>query len=218
MNRIRITAALAVAAALGLALTACGGAETGNRSAAGTAPAATAPATAPGSAPATAPAPAAATTKLAAAQSPELGAIVTDSSGRTLYRFDEDDANPSVSNCAGDCAVKWPPALVGKNRNVTLVGVDQALVGTVQRADGSSQLTLNGWPLYQFAKDAKPGETFGQGVGGVWFAATPQGAKAGQADPGQPQDQQTQPSQPQEQQTEQPQGTGDDGYDDGYGY
>ena len=66
---------------------------------------------------------------------------------------------------------------------MTLEGVEQRLVGTVTRADGSIQLTLAGSPLYRFAGDTRPGETRGQGVGGTWFAVTPAGARAAQAEP-----------------------------------
>jgi hypothetical protein len=31
-------------------------------------------------------------------------------------------------------------------------------------------------PLYYYAKDAKAGDTTGQGVGGKWFVASPTGA------------------------------------------
>jgi predicted lipoprotein with Yx(FWY)xxD motif len=34
-------------------------------------------------------------------------------------------------------------------------------------------VTFNGWPLYTFANDKAPGQVNGQGVGGVWFVATP---------------------------------------------
>jgi predicted lipoprotein with Yx(FWY)xxD motif len=157
MRRTRLTALAGVAAALGLALAGCDG--TGLTA---------------GSAP---------TTKLAAARSGSLGLVVTDAEGRTLYRFDEDDTEPPKSNCAGDCATQWPAALVFDRREVALEGVDQRLVGTVTRADGSIQLTLAGSPLYRFAGDTRPGETLGQGVGGTWFAVTPAGARAAQAEP-----------------------------------
>ncbi|MGH4010325.1 MAG: hypothetical protein ACRDTH_19560 [Pseudonocardiaceae bacterium] len=115
--------------------------------------------------------------KLAVAQVGNLGEVVTDQNGLTLYRFDKDKAKPSVSNCNDGCAMTWPPAL-GDPTSVQLQGVDMALVGAVTRQDGTKQLTLNGWPLYTYAKDTAPGEALGQGVGETWFAATPQGKKA----------------------------------------
>lgn len=115
--------------------------------------------------------------KLAAAQVGNLGQVVTDQNGLTLYRFDKDKAKPSVSNCTDACATTWPPAL-GDPASTQLQGVDKSLVGAVTRADGTKQLTLNGWPLYTFGKDTAAGEARGQGVGNTWFAVTPQGKKA----------------------------------------
>jgi len=59
-----------------------------------------------------------------------------------------------------------------------LTGVNRALLGTIKRADGTVQLTLHGWPLYRCAGDSAPGDVNGEGVGGVWFAVRPTGAKA----------------------------------------
>ncbi|MCW2943206.1 MAG: putative lipoprotein [Actinomycetia bacterium] len=120
-------------------------------------------------------------TALRAVTDGKIGPIVVDGKGWTLYRFDKDTANPPASNCNGACATAWPPAPA--TGNVTLTGVDRSLVGSVKRADGTSQLTLGGWPLYRYAKDATPGDTNGQGVGGTWFAATPAGKKAGATKP-----------------------------------
>lgn len=108
--------------------------------------------------------------------SADLGDIVTDVNGLTLYRFDKDLPKPSKSNCVGKCLEAWPPALV--TGNVSVQGVDQALVGSVKRPDGSEQLTLAGWPLYRFNQDTKAGETKGQAVQGTWFVAAPDGKKA----------------------------------------
>ncbi len=115
--------------------------------------------------------------KLAATQVGRLGQVVTDQNGLTLYRFDKDQAKPSASNCNDSCAQTWPPAL-GDPASVQVDGVDQTLVGSVTREDGTQQLTLNGWPLYTHAKDTAAGEAKGQGVGKTWFAVTPQGKKA----------------------------------------
>ena len=116
--------------------------------------------------------------KLAVAQVGSLGSVVTDQNGRTLYRFDKDKAKPSVSNCKEDCAVAWPPVLVTDLSQVQLANVNKSLVGTVDREDGGKQLTLGGWPLYQYRGDKKAGDAKGQGVNGAWFASTPEGKKA----------------------------------------
>ena len=173
-DRGRVLAASGIAA-LALAATACNPLTTTN-----------AQAPAPASAPASAPA-ADGGVKLVAVNTAQLGPIVTDADGRTLYRFDKDTSNPSASNCAGACASKWPPATV--QDKVSLNGVSSGLVGTVTRADGTKQLTLNGWPLYRFAGDTAAGQVNGQGVGGTWFASTPLGAKAQDQSQGQSQGQ-----------------------------
>ncbi|GAA2151212.1 hypothetical protein [Actinomadura napierensis] len=123
------------------------------------------------------PAPSAAPTTLEVASVTKLGKVVTDGQGRTLYRFDNDTAKPSASRCAGACAKAWPP--VWATTSATRVnGVEQTLVGKVQRPDGKWQVTLNGWPLYRYAKDQSPGDVTGQGVGKKWYAAAPTGKKA----------------------------------------
>jgi predicted lipoprotein with Yx(FWY)xxD motif len=114
---------------------------------------------------------------LSTAKADKVGTVVVDNKGFVLYRFDKDTAKPtSKSNCYGACASQWPAATA--TRDITVKGIDKSLVGTVTRADGSKQLTLAGWPLYRYAKDDQPHEAYGQGVGGIWFAATPTGAKA----------------------------------------
>lgn len=107
-----------------------------------------------------------------------VGTVVT-SGGCTLYRFAKDTAKPPTTTCVGACATAWPPVL---GDGVPAVdGLSADLVGTVGRPDGSQQLTLNGWPLYRFAKDTAPGDVKGQGVGGTWQAIGPDGRPAGPA-------------------------------------
>ncbi|WP_318200071.1 SCO0930 family lipoprotein [Streptomyces sp. SCL15-4] len=118
--------------------------------------------------------------KLTVASNPELGEVLTDGSGLTLYRFDKDTADPPKTNCAGDCATTWPP--VPADDATAGAGVDKALLGEVTRADGSKQLTIGGWPAYRYAKDVNAGDVNGQGVGGTWFALAPTGKKAEPSD------------------------------------
>ncbi|MGK5678465.1 COG4315 family predicted lipoprotein [Actinoplanes sp. URMC 104] len=105
-----------------------------------------------------------------------MGKVVVNDEGFVLYRFDKDGNNPAKSNCVGDCAETWPPALTDDGKP-TLKGVDSKLVGTVARADGTKQLTLKGWPLYTYVGDKKPGAWKGQNVNGTWFVIQPDGAK-----------------------------------------
>jgi predicted lipoprotein with Yx(FWY)xxD motif len=106
----------------------------------------------------------------------KLGDVVTDAKGWTLYRFDEDTASPSQSNCNGNCEKMWPP--VPAKDAKAAAGVSKEDLGKVKRSDGSWQLTLGGWPVYRYAKDAKPGDMEGHGVGGNWNALAPDGSKA----------------------------------------
>ncbi|GKQ39736.1 SCO0930 family lipoprotein [Streptomyces sp. A012304] len=106
----------------------------------------------------------------------ELGKILTDANGMTLYRFDQDTAEPPKSNCDGDCATTWPP--VPADDATAGDGIDKSLLGEITRSDGTKQLTIDGWAVYRYAKDTGPGDTNGQGVGGKWFALAPDGKKA----------------------------------------
>ncbi len=164
MNRTR-NALLVITAAAGLMVTAACGTK--------------APTTAPstGASSETSTAAQSSGVKLVAKSVGNLGTVLVDGNGYTLYRFDKDTNKPAVSNCDGTCATSWPPVLAGTG-DVTVSGVDKALVGTVVRKDGSTQVTVNGWPLYRYSKDTKPGDANGQGVGGTWYACTPDGKKA----------------------------------------
>jgi predicted lipoprotein with Yx(FWY)xxD motif len=113
---------------------------------------------------------------LAATAVPGVGAVVTDAAGKTLYRFDKDTSTPPTSNCDAQCAASWPPALAGEAAPM-LQGIQDSQVGTLARPDGSKQLTLNGWALYEFSGDKAPGQLNGQGANGTWFAIAPDGSK-----------------------------------------
>ncbi|WP_415953250.1 SCO0930 family lipoprotein [Streptomyces sp. KLOTTS4A1] len=117
--------------------------------------------------------------RLAVRTDGKLGELLTDSAGFTLYRFDRDTADPPQSNCDGDCAKAWPVVLAEGAEPPP--GVEAALIGSVRRADGAEQLTVDGHPMYRYAEDKKPGDSNGQGVGGAWYAAAPDGSKAAPA-------------------------------------
>lgn len=112
---------------------------------------------------------------LRAAHPFDLGPMVVDGSGFTVYRYDRDSPSPARSTCDDACTQKWLP--VRASGDVALTGIDKALVGRVTRPDGTDQVTLGGWPLYRFTGDEMPGETAGQGKDHAWFPLTPDGHK-----------------------------------------
>lgn len=101
-----------------------------------------------------------------------LGQVVVDARGMTLYMYTKDTRGATTSACTGQCLVAWPPVLA--TGAPTANGVTGAL-GTIDTPDGKKQVTLDGWPLYTYAKDTKPGDTTGQNVGTVWFVLDPAG-------------------------------------------
>jgi predicted lipoprotein with Yx(FWY)xxD motif len=102
-----------------------------------------------------------------------FGTVLVGANGNTLYAFTKDV--DGVSTCFDACAAAWPAVTVTEGF-APPAGVDPALVTTVDRPDGTKQLKIGKWPLYFYAGDGAPGETNGQGVGGVWFVEGADGA------------------------------------------
>ena len=102
----------------------------------------------------------------------DLGDVLVDPDGLTLYGF-TDDAD-GVPTCFDACAEAWPPILVDGAE--LPAGLDPAVFSVVERPGEGFQLVAGDWPLYLFAGDAGPGDTNGQGVGGNWFVAAPDGS------------------------------------------
>jgi predicted lipoprotein with Yx(FWY)xxD motif len=94
--------------------------------------------------------------------------FLVDDQGRVLYLFTNDTQNSGTSACTGDCLAAWP-AVVATGSAVAGEGVDESLLGTITRDDGTMQLTYNGWPLYYYASDVAPGDMTGQGMNNVWY-------------------------------------------------
>ena len=104
-----------------------------------------------------------------------LGNILVDSQGRTLYLFRRDSGTKST--CTGTCAIDWPPPRATGKPTVG-GGATASIVATSARSDGKPQITYNGHPLYLFSGDQKPGDTNGEGVnafGGLWYALSSAG-------------------------------------------
>ena len=160
----RAAALIALAAAGILVASACSSGSSGSASATGARPT-YAPPAASNQLPATPPSPKSSPVTIKAGSS-SLGPIVVDAAGLTLYRYDKDTPGSGTSACSGACAAAWPPALVNGQASAGpgLTG----MLGLVTRADGTHQVALDGHPLYRFSGDQNPGDTAGDGFGGIW--------------------------------------------------
>jgi len=106
-----------------------------------------------------------------------LGNVLVDQDGRTLYLFQKDTpGSPSV--CSGGCAAAWP-ALTATAPPKAGDGVGADDLSLIKNADGTMQVAFYGYPLYHYAQDSAPGDTHGQGVGGVWWVVGADGKPIG---------------------------------------
>ena len=100
----------------------------------------------------------------------------------TLYTHAGDSATSST--CTGECATAWPP-LTATGQPTAGTGVTGKL-GTLTRADGTTQVTYAGLPLYYWQGDAKAGDVTGNGVEGFAVATVGGAGSLPQASPAAP--------------------------------
>jgi predicted lipoprotein with Yx(FWY)xxD motif len=159
MQHVRITSALAVA---GIAVILAGCAA---QSGAGNSPAASNPMAAGGS-------PTVLSVDLH--QDADLGPILAGVGGKTLYVLTKDSSG--TSTCTGTCATTWPPFTLAAGGSAVAGSGVTGTIGTIMRPDGSTQVAINGQPLYYYSGDAAAGDTNGEGTNGVWFVAGASGS------------------------------------------
>lgn len=99
----------------------------------------------------------------------KVGYVLANARGYTLYWYSKDAKDGGSPACTGQCLSAWPavtgkPAVSGTKLN--------GVLGTITRPGGIVQATYNGYPLYTYADDTGPGDTAGNGVGGVWHVIT----------------------------------------------
>lgn len=97
----------------------------------------------------------------------KLGPVYANSSGMTVYEFKKDVPHSHKSTCYGECATLWPPVAAPAGFK------PMKPWGIAVRKGGEKELTYQGYPLYTWIKDKKPGDITGQGVKGVWRVIKP---------------------------------------------
>jgi len=102
----------------------------------------------------------------------EIGKVLVDSSGFTVYRFSKDPRNSDTCVRISGCTNLWPPVM-SSGRPVAGPGVRAALLSTIKLPGGGRQVTYAGHPLYRYSAATEKGETGyvgAQQFGGIWYA------------------------------------------------
>ncbi|MDG1694547.1 MAG: di-heme oxidoredictase family protein [Porticoccaceae bacterium] len=90
-----------------------------------------------------------------------VGGANSDKPQFVVYVFDSDPISGGVSNCYDGCASAWPPVYVNDD---SASGISN--LGSIDRDDGTKQVTYQGRPLYFYAGDQAPDERAGDNVSG----------------------------------------------------
>jgi predicted lipoprotein with Yx(FWY)xxD motif len=107
----------------------------------------------------------------------KLGTVLVNGKGLTLYMFVPDKRKRVT--CVSTCAAVWPPVKLPAGAKAVAKGQAKAkLLGSDKNPAGGRVVTYNGWPLYTYVADTKPGMATGQALnlnGGLWYVLTPAG-------------------------------------------
>jgi predicted lipoprotein with Yx(FWY)xxD motif len=107
----------------------------------------------------------------------EFGEMLFNDKKQAIYIWEVEESEKA--ECYGDCAVAWPPVLTD-DAPVATGSVNNELLGTTKRTDGTTQVTYNGHPLYYYAHE-KAGEVKCHNIsthGGLWWVIQPNGVRA----------------------------------------
>jgi predicted lipoprotein with Yx(FWY)xxD motif len=171
---------LALIAAGGLTLVACG---SGNHSSGDTSAMTSAPAASVANPPPTTAKPPSPVATVDLATNGAIGQnVLVDSHGRALYLF-VPDGTSTQSTVPAQFKPNWPP-LVASGTPIAGTGLAVANIGVATQSDGTQQVTYNGHLLYTFINDKAPGDVNGQGLGpNNWFVLDASGNPIGAPHP-----------------------------------
>jgi predicted lipoprotein with Yx(FWY)xxD motif/sugar lactone lactonase YvrE len=107
---------------------------------------------------------------------PNVGAVLVNAEGHTLYTFAPDQH--SKVTCVSACAAVWPPLKLASGETATGPQLKASLLGSDPDPEGGSVVTYAGWPLYTYAADGSAGQDNGQAIdasGGHWYVIAASG-------------------------------------------
>ena len=120
-------------------------------------------------------------TSFSTAKVSDLGTVVVDGRGRTVYILTADGKTNAPCTDESGCTKLWPdlPLPDGVASAKAEMGIKASLLSTKKLGDGETYPTYHGWLVYEYAGDSGPGQSNGQGInsfGGTWYALTASGS------------------------------------------
>ena len=114
-----------------------------------------------------------------------VGQVLVDAKGAALYAADQEAGGMVL--CTDSCTSIWEPLTVSGGKPTAGDGLDGKL-GVMTRPDGSRQVTFDGRLLYRFLEDPDTGTVTGNGFADTfdgraftWHVATPTGISTSDA-------------------------------------
>ena len=109
-----------------------------------------------------------------------VGTVLVDGQGKTLYLLTSEKGGKVTCTASTGCTKFWPEITLpqGTTAATAGTGVQSSLLGRVKDANGTLEVTYNGWPVYTFVGDSGPGVAHGQGqksFGGTWYVLNASG-------------------------------------------
>jgi predicted lipoprotein with Yx(FWY)xxD motif len=117
-----------------------------------------------------------------------IGTVLVDDSGMTIYTPKQPQEVNGKIECTGSCLSFWFPVTSSSAKPGS--GGLPGRLGTIHLANGTTQLTYNGRPLYTFRLDTAAGQAHGNnfhdkfgGTSFTWQVVTASGKAGGAASP-----------------------------------
>ena len=111
--------------------------------------------------------------------------VLTDAHGRTLYSSDQETGGKALCTSSA-CTAIWLPLTMPAGQQPTGPAPAAAALSTLTRPDGTTQVTVNGTPVYTFSFDHSAGQNSGNGQSDsfdgtafTWHTATTNGPGTG---------------------------------------
>lgn len=106
----------------------------------------------------------------------ELGRIVVDGEGRTLYVYTHLGSGSTSTPGGEETQESLPPLTIESEDDLVAgEGIDESKLDVARQEDGRLWVTYNGHLLYRSVDDDAPGDIAGQGAGGLVFVLDPEG-------------------------------------------